>query len=458
MQMYIKVKVGTLVILAGLVALCTGIVYATWDNPTPDRLASLIIESSPNHGDRIDVTPRGYSYTSPRASKRSDGQLLEDALTMIEEYPDHVWTKAQGAYTLGHLYLKMGEREQALAWFKQAVGVNEEAARWVEMLEPAEASPEKLSLSGRILLDGEPGSNVIVYLRPVDTDHWYSPGYLRYPAVMTDSDGEYRIYGASPGRYEVGVAVLPEQLEGLVRTESPEETVSLVSGSPQTLDVRFVPKLQTVSPGDGTQIDDEQLRFVWEPYPGAASYRLNIQSIQRDEQGRLSGTTTHGLQESWTGTEAVYTVDELRGYAEGIHYDMHGPVPSAILGIVYPGGLFSWSVDAYDEQGLKLSSSSTYYAAYAGRLPIFSMSDRDRLAGDRYVLVHDWERAIEAYQQEEDREDAIRALGRIYAIGTDSSGADKDPELALAYLRRLKDPAPYDLNLMDYLAREEPTE
>jgi|GEM_PF-2868698 len=456
--MYIKVKLGTLVILAALAALCAGLVYATWDNPTPDRLASLIIESSPNYDDRIDVTPRGYSYTHPRASKRSDEQLLADTLTMVEEYPDHRWTKANGAYTLGHLYLKMGEREQALAWFKQAVGVNEDAARWVEMMEPTETSPEQLSLSGRVLLDGKPGSDVIVYLRPVDTNHWYSPGYRHYPAVMTNRDGEYRIYGASPGRYEVGVAVLPEQLEGLVRTESPEEPVSVASGSPQTLDVRFVPKLQTVSPGDGTQIDDEQLRFVWEPYPGAASYRVNIQPIQRDEQGRLSGTTTHGLQESWTGTEAIYTIDELRGYPEGISSDMEGPKPSSILGVVYPGGLFSWSVDAYDEQGLKLSSSSTYYAAYAGRLPIFSLSDRDQLAGDRYVLARDWERAIEAYRQEGDRQDAIRALGRIYAIGTGSSGEGKDSQLALDYFSRLTELSPYDERLVDMLQPEEPEE
>ncbi|WP_020617600.1 hypothetical protein [Paenibacillus daejeonensis] len=453
--MYIRIKAGTLVACLLVVALCAGIAYTLWNQGKADRLVQQILEANPMSEDRIDITSNGYAYTHPTEQKVSYEQALAYALEMVEEYPDHMWTQANSAYTLGQLYLKTGHRDEALSWFKKADSHwNEEAGRWISILERPDPDTAQLSLSGRVLMDGEPQADALVYLRPTDANSWYSPGYLSYPTVMTDQDGIYRFYDALPGSYEVGVAILPEQLEGLVRTNATEEPLVLEAGSSKTFDVRFVPKLETIAPTNGTEIETDQIRFEWEPYPEAVSYRINIQSLVPDENGQLKGRGAIGLQESWTDTEAVYEIAELRGYEGGVHYDTEGPAPQSILGIVYPGGHFSWSVDAYDAQGRKLSSSSSYYAAYTNQLPLFSLSVEGQLAGDRYVLARDYEAAIAAYKQEEHRQEAIRALGLIYAFGTDMREKGKDVELAKSYLNQLTDPTPFDQQILASLERE----
>ena len=453
--MYIRMKAGTLVVGLLVVALCTGFAYSLWDRNKPDRLVQQIVQANPTSEDRIDITSNGYSYTHPSEQLVSYDQALAYALEMARDYPDHNWTQSNAAFTLGHLYLKTGHRAEALSWFKKAVPHwNEEASRWISILEQPESRTDTLSLSGKVLMDGQPQADVIVYLRPTETNSWYSPGYLRYPTVMTDQDGVYRFYDAVPGSYEVGVAIRPEQLEGLVRTNATEEPLVLEGGSPKTFDVRFVPKLETIAPTNGTEIETGQIRFEWESYPEAVSYRINIQSLVPDENGQLKGRGAIGLQESWKDTKAVYTMAELRGYEGGVSYDTEGPAPQSILGIVYPGGHFSWSVDAYDAQGRKLSSSSSYYAAYTNQLPLFSLSAEGQLVGDRHVLARDWEAAIAAYKQEEHRQEAIRALGLIYAFGTDMREEGKDTEQARSYLNRLTEPTPFDLQILDSLERE----
>lgn len=454
--MYIKIKAGTLVLCLIVMLLAGGLAYSWWNQSKPDRLVESIIASNPTGEDRIDITSNGYSYTHPIEQKVSYEQALAYALEMVRDYPGHQWTQGNSAYMLGLLYLKTGNREESLSWFKKAHPErNEEASRWISIIEQPDADPATLSLSGRVLMDGKPQADAMVYLRPAEANSWFSPGYLRYPSVMTDEDGIYRFYDAAPGAYEIGVAILPEQLEGLVRTNATEEPLVLENGSPKTFDIRFVPKLETIAPTNGTEIDSDHIQFEWEPYSGAVSYRVNIQSLVPDQDDQLKGRAAIGLQESWTDAKAIYTVAELRGYAErGVHYDSEGPSPSSVLGIVYPGGHFSWSVDAYDAQGRKLSSSSTYYAAYTNQLPLFSLSAEGQLAGDRHVLTRDWEEAITAYKQEEHRQEAIRALGLIYAFGTDMGEGGKDAELARSYLNQLTEPTLFDLQILDTLEQE----
>ncbi|MFS0723323.1 hypothetical protein [Paenibacillus sp. 1P07SE] len=451
--MYIKIKVGTLVFWLAVVLLTVGIASAIRDDPKPDRLVSLIIDSNPMHDDRIDIRPSGHGYSQANDRKVSYAQALAYAQEMVQEYPEHPWSQEHSAYTLGHLYLKNGNRTEALKWFTEALSSfrAQEAHRWIDLLRPQVGESSSPALSGRVLIGGEPQSGAIVYLQPADASNWNSPGYLYNQATMTDDNGEYWFYNIEPGRYEVGVGLTPEQVDGWVRAEAPQEVLALESGTTHTFDVQFVPKLQTIAPGNGEEIGEEELHFQWEPYPGAVSYKLHIQSIELSSDGSLLSSSSGSLQEDWPGTEAVYTIAELRGYARGIHWNEDGPLPATILGVVYPGGHFSWSVDAYDEQGLRISSSTSYYGTNGGQMPLFSMSDEGQLAGDRHVLARDWEEAIAAYKQEEHHQEAIRALGLIYAFGEDLRGEGKNNELALSYLNRLTNPTAFDLQALDSL-------
>lgn len=158
------------------------------------------------------------------------------------------------------------------------------------------------------------------------------------------------------------------------------------------------------------------------------------------------------LFESWDTPEAQYNINQLRETYLGSYIvkGTQGPSPSSILGMVYPGGHFTWSVDAYDQQGVKISSSKGIYAAANKSKPIFSLTQEGQLQGDVHVIQQNFDQAIAAYESEMEHPNALRALAMIYRTGTELNDQG-DPQKALAYLKKIKDPTERDQQLIEML-------
>ncbi|MDG0872387.1 hypothetical protein L5D93_07685 [Paenibacillus thiaminolyticus] len=154
------------------------------------------------------------------------------------------------------------------------------------------------------------------------------------------------------------------------------------------------------------------------------------------------------------GTEATYRLSELREIGAaggGMNWSPDEGVwiyPSYLLGIGYPGAQYMWSVDAYDDQDRKISSSRPYTIVNQRELPLIRIPDGPLSDGDQYVLQADYESAKRAYLEEGGNRHAMRVLARMEMFGT-TKDASGDEKKALYYLKKIDQPVLSDLKLME---------
>ncbi|MDQ0116598.1 hypothetical protein [Paenibacillus harenae] len=364
-------------------------------------------------------------------------------------------------FNLASLYMWDSQWDKAEALFRQLTqepntfyDVNE-LQSYLKTLESRHSDTgnnKKLSISGTVTLGGKPAPDVFVILHQKSESGWSSSINSQYPTAITDERGQYRFYDITPDDYEVGVGITPGQVDGYYLTESGQKyaTIADAQAVPR-YDIAFVPQLKVISPVNKERIDGDNLRFEWEAYPGADYYQISITTIARDKQGNATGSASSPLLEDrHLATFAEYSVEELRGRISsyGKSTDAKGEVllwHSSVLGAVYPGGDFIWSVDAYTADGRKLSSSSGYYTMLTYAAPFFTVSEAGMLEGDKLVMEGRYDEAIEAYKREVGKDPALRALARLIGFGIDDEEGDLAE--ALLYLDQIADPSESDRQL-----------
>lgn len=516
----IRLKVRTLAILMVLLVTAVGIGYIMMpsilynnkkydtlltyfpnDRLVPEALYWSAEEAAPNDSaaghDMIFIFSNNTS-SSGSETREQTLYAISQLERLVSEYDEHTYTSKyridtaarmnMARYKLAAKYMRIGEWEQAETMFQQVDQTSQQdwykkrAVENIELLATRHAdyaANQPLSLTGQVRIGAQPAAHVYVILRTKDDNSWYSPPFGHYPIVMTDDQGHYRFTEIPPGDYNVGVGISAEALDGYFLTDNLTEYVTVSEGLTAQYDVQFVPRLTVISPINGEKLDDRgRIHFEWEPYPGAAYYQLAVTSIHYRPDGSAEGTSTTSLTEKWEQTSADYSIETLRTYPRGFGKSYTASEglwisTSSLLGAVYPGGDFVWHVDAYDGQGLKISSSSGYYTASLQNLaPFFSLDDSTQLAGDRYVLQGKYEQAVAAYEEDLDQPHALRALGLMHlhgyrqkdvgensaeegikpGIGGDGNRWSSDeliePEKALFYLKQIPNPSSYDLDLM----------
>lgn len=138
----------------------------------------------------------------------------------------------------------------------------------------------------------------------------------------------------------------------------------------------------------------------------------------------------------------------LWGFAS---YGEDGLNPDSILGLVYPGGQFTWSVAAYNEASILINKSDGIYMTMNHAIPFFSLDKAGQLQGDKYVLNQDYEQAIVKYQEEMTNPYALRALALIYYLNGIDPNSQGNPVEALKYMKMIKNPSTWDLQFMEEL-------
>ncbi|GGG84835.1 tetratricopeptide repeat protein [Paenibacillus radicis (ex Gao et al. 2016)] len=481
----IKVKVKTLLGLAVLLILGGIIVYWSlpsilYDNKKYDALLKLFPNDSRaemalyfsagdafdiQQGDyRIFIYPVGSNYSSGTINTTADQrdyaiQQLEKIIRTYGASPYIYRTKS----SLAKLYMWGMEWDKAEALFKELKEKEmnnrenepyliKETDDFLKVLESRHTDPSQQPLlTGKVTIGDKPAKDVYVVLHPKDNNGWHSPPFGYYPIALTDNEGVYRFYDANgiQGDYEVGVGVTPEQVNGSYLGDPQIRYVSLKEGATEVYDLTFAPQVQVVSPTNKEVIRGDQLNFAWEAYPGASYYELSITDFMRDEKGKIIGSTGTTLDGRWKETNAVYSVEALRQQPHGYGKSGGGKGQktaignSGILGAVYPGGDFIWSVQAYDAGGKLLSSSSGYNTLLDGVQPFFSLNSEGILEGDRFVMKGDYESAIRSYEAEKDSDYALRALASMAMNGVTMED-NGDVAKGLTYLKRIAKPSRYD--------------
>lgn len=311
----------------------------------------------------------------------------------------------------------------------------------LDALQEGDAAGATGVLSGRVLLDGHGLQGARVFLIDLALNKDYYPGHTRgLIREITGPGGEFTFTGLPPGRYALGVGVRLEEVQGYTMQKWQGDVV-LEAGGAARRDLQFVPTVKLNSPLAGA-VESGQFKFSWEPVGGAASYDLFLGQVTRDDDGKIVSTYTTTLKSGIRESSLTIDLEEERArtrFGGGIAYDGELVSPISILGLLYPGGEYTWGVFAYDAGGTQISDSSGYgFYRAVKELPLFKV-DGELNAADRLLLDHRHEEALAAYQKQlgQDPHDthALLVLARLYQYGI--SYKDQDPETAAGYYERL---------------------
>lgn len=417
-----------------------------------------------NEEDLLYIYPRSVSYSSFSTNSSPSEeqliysqQLLEKLLELAPEYRH----REMAEWKLAQIYLIRKEWEQAEALMRRIASNNtvegdyrsQEAGYYLRMLESRRVKPNEVPmLTGKVLIGDKPAVNAYVVLQRKEDNSWISPPLGHYPAAMTDQDGVYRFYDVPADTYVAGAGLSSEAVNGFYLTDPLQDAVVIERGRTAHYDIQFVPQVKVVSPVNQEVLQEDHIVFRWEPYPGASYYQISITAIERGQNGEVTGTSQTLLEEQHAAVTAQYSTQQLRtsvrGFGKSGTKDSVSLSTQAVLGAVYPGGQFVWSVDAYDAAGRRLSSSSGYYTAFNNATPFFAIDEKGMLAGDKLVLQGQYEEALLAYEEEQDSPYAWRAAAMLHFMGWRSLDDAGDKAKALEYLLRIENPTRADYEWM----------
>lgn len=435
--------------------------------PAVNALAYELYQQTGVNGDAyIFVSSNGWSSIngSQTSTREQRAAVITELEKLTERYGIHGHT-AELSFNLAKLYFWNNEWDRAeelmekIGRKKGSSFIEElEWQKFSEMLASRHVQSGKTpSLEGVVTIGGKPVPNAFVFIQRADDTGYSSPPFLDYPITITDEKGQYRFYEQEPGEYQIGVGLLPEQLAGYHLSEATKKTVTIERGATDKYSIEFVPQIRTVSPMEREIIEGEDITFRWEPYEEAAYYQLFITTLSRDKDGKYYGSWTSSLSDQkHEGTSAVYSIKEAQEIyiGSGKSYGQDETVAlstTGLLGPLHAGGEFMWSVEAFDANGRKLSSSAGYYLQ-ENEIPLFRISEEGMLEGDRLVIQARYKEAIAAYEREGDNDRALRVLARLTEQGI--TREDGDPEKALRYLERIQKPNAGDKALKEQLVEK----
>ncbi|NBD23108.1 carboxypeptidase-like regulatory domain-containing protein [Paenibacillus glycinis] len=255
------------------------------------------------------------------------------------------------------------------------------------------------SVSGTVLRsNGEAMARVAVFLRTEDAVNHSVLDTEPYQ-TMTDDQGRYTFTDVLPGSYQLTIGFDYDQIDGWSWPVGINEWIDVDPGSRMTIPVILRPLIKLNAPVNNVELAGPRIDFDWEPVEGAAYYKLNG-NIQVE-----NGTIGVEIRNHITGHAWSAPVDTLYNLASGYSFiEVDGkevPDPVSLLGFANPGKRFSWYVEAFDEQGNKLSQSNGYRLTpdTMGELPFFTLHDRTLSEGDRLLLAYRDDDALKAYKR-----------------------------------------------------------
>ncbi|TDL53139.1 hypothetical protein E2R60_18270 [Paenibacillus dendritiformis] len=432
------------------------------DDTANERYFALMNSHLPARENMLYIGKNSSSFSREGSidTELSVEAMEQQAEQFLRDYPDHP-NASLARSRLAKIYMLEKRWEEAEQLYRELMRSGTlhklEYRDQVELLESRMAKPgEKPMLSGTVMRGQQPLEGAVVVLRQADANSWYSPPRPdTYPMAMTDENGEFRFYQVPEQTYNIEIGAPLRELDSYTYAETSPESLVLKHGqSVEGIVMQLNPNLTVLEPQGPVTVDGDEITMRWEAYPGAAYYVVQWMEPHQSRTGTSRGAATHVLPGKHAGTEATYRLSELRENGApggGMNWSPDEGVwiyPTYLLGIGYPGAQYVWSVDAYDDQDRKISSSRPYAIVDQKELPLIRIPDGPLSVGDQYVLQADYESAKRAYLEEGKNRHALRVLARMEMFGTtkDSLGDEKK---ALYYLKQIDQPALFDLKLME---------
>lgn len=279
--------------------------------------------------------------------------------------------------------------------------------------------------------DGTPVVGAGIYLRDQELANQSVSDRELYQ-VITQKDGRFSIKGVIPGTYQLNLGLTLEQIDGWTWPVSPGEWIDVKGEDEVDLSIKLNPLIEITSPVNEESITEKVVFFEWDNVERASYYTLNIG--MEIENGWISGS----LKSNITSTSINIPIEELYAKETGRSYGNDESLdPKSILGYSNPENRFSWSVEAYDENGDIISRSNGYRLneKTLGNLPFFYLKERKLTVADELLLNREYAKALNLYKQniKKDPSDvhSLRMITRLIGVVKKGEGESSLPYLEM---------------------------
>jgi hypothetical protein len=238
-----------------------------------------------------------------------------------------------------------------------------------------ENGAKNTSVSGRVSVLGKGVPFARVYLKDITDNGMYSGDECVPTFGITDFNGNYTIKGAPIGNYKLLIDIPGFLINDSVLSETSASNITLEDVSSIVYDFNFVKPLK-LNIGLCLKPDKGHVKLSWEKVSGAVYYTIN--AILFHNPLKPDGNSS-GVQISEAIATESYNLDLATVNIKSTSYTIsdNGVLnPQAYLGTFYPGCSVPIYINAYDENGLQLTSSMSKIVRY-DKLPVIALSNKD---------------------------------------------------------------------------------
>ncbi|WP_342438670.1 carboxypeptidase-like regulatory domain-containing protein [Paenibacillus sp. FSL L8-0436] len=248
--------------------------------------------------------------------------------------------------------------------------------------------------------DGTPVSRAGIFLRAESEVHHSVMRNTEPYQIVTDESGHYQFSGVIPGFYQLQIGVSFAQIDSWAWPVQSDDWLEIKPGDDLTENIVLQPLLELKSPVNSQVVTGSSVKFEWEPVKTAAYY--NLSGTVNIEDGSFTTIVRQNIKDNKVSIPAEELYDAGGFSISGGADDWKTIQPSSLLGFADPEGRFSWTIDAFDEQGKLLTRSNGYRLNddTVGNLPFFYYKSRTLTAADKLVKNKKPEQALQAYRRD----------------------------------------------------------
>lgn len=248
--------------------------------------------------------------------------------------------------------------------------------------------------------DGTPVSRAGIFLRAEsEVNHSVMENTEPYQMV-TDENGHFQFSGVLPGFYQLQIGVSFAQIDGWTWPVQSDDWIEVKPGDKLTENIVLQPLLELKSPANSQVVTGSSVDFEWEAVNDAAYYTLN--GTMGTEGNSITVVVRQNIKDNKVSipAEMLYDAGGFSNSSSGEGWQSIDPF--SLLGFADPESRFSWTVEAFDEQGKLLTRSNGYRLNEdtVGNLPFFYYKSRTLTAADQLLKDKKLEQALEAYRRD----------------------------------------------------------
>lgn len=316
------------------------------------------------------------------------------------------------------------------------------------------ARGEVVEVQGRVMLLGEPLAGVPVYVRERSEGSLaYSSGQRELGRWLTDQGGRFA-GNLAVGEYEFGIGLNHHQAQLVEGTHLQIRGghQDLRTQEPAEIEFNFVERVELTSPARDFVYAGGPISVQWEPYPGAQAYQVTVAGLTLENGGASYVVHPVGITEA---TSFLFAGQNITPFGL-ISIDAQGVEPSTLAARPESFAALRISVNALDEEGRVLASSSGLHFGQAGTGPGEILVQAGlRSEAEKLLYDRQYDQAVKLLEQRVAENlqdlDSLWILARIYFSGTHSTSQDpwdassfahRDLAKSLAALERIQELQP----------------